>query len=198
MSGMGPPPKAAHQRARRNATVPMTALPAEGRTGAPQKWPLPENVAMVADIKLAKARIASLTELLADAVTARDRSKHERALGIERRKLAHLEEAAKVTKKLERELWTDLWKTPQAIEWERLSWSRTVAQYVRWKIAAELGDLDSSKEARQLEDRLGLNPLALLRLRWQIGEREAAIARPSSQSAARRRYGNLRVVASGS
>jgi hypothetical protein len=34
--------------------------------------------------------------------------------------------------------------------------------------AESKGDPQSLAEARQLEDRLGLNPLALLRLRWEI------------------------------
>ncbi|PBO23035.1 hypothetical protein CLM85_18600, partial [Streptomyces albidoflavus] len=51
---------------------------------------------------------------------------------------------------------------------------REVAQYVRWKVRAELGDLDASKEARQLADRLGLSPLAMLRLRWEIAADEVS------------------------
>ena len=52
--------------------------------------------------------------------------------------------------------------------WEESSAGREVAQYVRWKIRGEQGDLESAKEARMLSDRLGLNPLALLRLRLEI------------------------------
>jgi hypothetical protein len=49
------------------------------------------------------------------------------------------------------------------------------------------------KEARQLGDRLGLTPLALLRLRWEITEdevgqrrQEQTSRRPSTSSSARR------------
>ncbi|NUS17101.1 MAG: hypothetical protein HOY69_37860 [Streptomyces sp.] len=83
---------------------------------------------------------------------------------------------------VEGELWADLWRLPQAVVWERLGWTREVAQYVRWKARAEQGDLDAAKEARQLADRLGLNPLALLRLRWEVAEDEVA-----EQRTARRR-----------
>ena len=50
---------------------------------------------------------------------------------------------------------------PQAVMWEESSAGREVAQYVRWKIRGEQGDLESAKEARMLSDRLGLNPLAV-------------------------------------
>lgn len=74
----------------------------------------------------------------------------------------------KMLRRLEAELWAELWTTPQAVAWEQLGYTREVAQYVRWKVLGELGDLDAAKEARQLSDRLGLTPLALLRLRWEI------------------------------
>ena len=73
-------------------------------------------------------------------------------------------------------LWADLWGIPQAVIWEESHAQREVAQYVRWKIAGEQGNLDSAKEARMLSDRLGLNPLALLRLRAEIEHVEAAEA----------------------
>lgn len=79
---------------------------------------------------------------------------------------------------VETELWTELWATPQAVAWETLGYHREVAQYVRWKVQAEMGNMDASKEARQLGDRLGLTPLALLRLRWEIVDEEAAEVRP--------------------
>jgi hypothetical protein len=51
--------------------------------------------------------------------------------------------------------------------------ARVVARYVRWTVAAEVGipaDVATSAlaELRQLEDRLGLTPMALARLRWDI------------------------------
>ena len=71
-------------------------------------------------------------------------------------------------------LWAELWATPQASMWEKLGWAREVAQYVRWKVRGEMGNLDAAKEARQWSDRLGLNPLAMLRLRWEIERAEDA------------------------
>ena len=87
---------------------------------------------------------------------------------------------------LELALWDELWSTPQAAAWERLRWFRDVAQYVRWKVQGELGNLDAAKEARQLSDRLGLTPLALLRLGWTIAEDEVAERRATTEKSKRR------------
>jgi hypothetical protein len=79
------------------------------------------------------------------------------------------------------ELWRQLWRTPQAVAWERFEWTRVVARYVVLVLLAEdsLGwvfdaavkvapDVKFLAEARQLEDRLGLTPMAMLRLRWEV------------------------------
>lgn len=68
----------------------------------------------------------------------------------------------------ERALWRELWALPQAVAWERFRYGREIALYVRWQIGAESGDKDAAREARLLSDRLGLNPAALLRLKWSI------------------------------
>jgi hypothetical protein len=75
----------------------------------------------------------------------------------------------------EQELWTRLWKTPQAVAWQRYGWTRVVARYVRVVVQAE-AELDEKllPEARQLEDRLGLTPMAMLRLRWEVDDQAAA------------------------
>lgn len=74
-------------------------------------------------------------------------------------------------------LWDDLWRTPQATVWEDSHSSRKVAQYVRWKVLAEQADLKAAAEARQLSDRLGLNPLALTRLHLEIERADEAETR---------------------
>jgi hypothetical protein len=120
MGGMGPPPKPADQRRRRNApTFATVRLPPGGRHGDPPVWPLPRST------------------------------------------------------KAEKELWADLWATPQAVAWESLGWERVVARYTRTVLKAEremTGALLA--DARQMEDRLGLTPLAMLRLRWEIAPDE--------------------------
>lgn len=126
----GPAPKPADQRRRRNATLPMTQLPAKGRRGSAPKWPLPEPS---------------------------DR---------------------------ERELWRQIWRTPQAAAWERLGWVAPVARYVKLLARVERPEVGSTalSEVRQMEDRLGLNPLAMLRLRWEVSVDEVAErrARPAA------------------
>lgn len=92
--------------------------------------------------------------------------------------------------------WKQVWVIPQAVAWERLGWVRPVARYVRCLVAAEVPGAPAALlgEVRQMEDRLGLSPMALLRLRWSIvadeladGATVAAKAGPSSR-------GRLRVV----
>lgn len=71
-------------------------------------------------------------------------------------------------------VWTDLWKTPQAVAWERLGWSRVVARYCRVLLGAEDLNKDCMAEARQLEDRLGLTPKAMRLLLWEISSDEVS------------------------
>jgi hypothetical protein len=88
----------------------------------------------------------------------------------------------------EAEMWAEIWAIPQAVAWERLGWTRDVAQYVRWKVQAEFGDLDAAKEARMWSDRLGLNPKAMRTLLWEVVADEVAEKRQeSSAKSARRR-----------
>jgi hypothetical protein len=77
------------------------------------------------------------------------------------------------------DLWAQLWRTPMAVAWERYEWTRVVARYVRLLLRAEQSGAPASllAEVRQLEDRLGLSPMALLRLRWEITSDEVAEAR---------------------
>lgn len=74
--------------------------------------------------------------------------------------------------KRETVLWDRLWATPQSSQWEILEWTDAVARYVRLLTIAEGRKAPASvlMETRQMEDRLGLTPLALLRLRWKIVE----------------------------
>lgn len=150
----------------------MTKLPAEGRKGSPPAWPLPPDVKRQAQLERYGEQIEDLT--LDAQGTGREASAARRKLlGLQERAdilAAELEAAAEQ----ETILWATLWNTPQAVAWERLRWTREVAVYVRWTVLSEMGDLDAAKEARQWSDRLGLNPMALLRLRWEIAEDEVA------------------------
>lgn len=119
-------PKHPSQRRRRNATLPMTQLPIEGRKGKTPAWPLDEP--------------PSPEEL---------------------------------------KVWRELWRTPAAIIWERMRWTRTVARYARILVRAEVpgAGRDAIAAAVNLEDRLGLTPQAMIRLRWEILPDEVAQAR---------------------
>lgn len=79
-------------------------------------------------------------------------------------------------------LWTELWRKPVAVLWERQACEREVAQYVLWKLMAEAGVLAAAQEARQLSDRLLLNPMALHRAGLTVADDEVAEKRASSAS----------------
>lgn len=195
MAGMGPPPKPASERRRTNPTVAMTKLPAEGRAKRAPNWPLIPHVATEVRRDLAKAKVERLEYDLQEAqdmgkptgqIEARlDRA--QEALAIAIRQLA-------AQRKLEASLWRDLWSLPQAVQWERLGWTRDVAQYVRHKVLGELGELDDAREARQWSDRLGLTPLAMLRLRWEVVTDEVTQKREQKKEPATPTRRRLKVV----
>jgi hypothetical protein len=72
-------------------------------------------------------------------------------------------------------IWDYLWTKPQAVAWEDLGHERTVARYARQLYRAERPEPTAAllAEVRQLEDRLGLNPLAMRRLMWEMAEAPA-------------------------
>lgn len=92
--------------------------------------------------------------------------------------------------------WQRLWASPQAVAWENLGWTSTVARYCRLLVASDAEDapITLCAEVRQLEDRLGLNPLSMRRLMWQIAPDEVAEAREGRAESVRDR---LRAVESG-
>jgi hypothetical protein len=180
MAGMGPPPVPDAQRRRRNATMAMTRLPAEGRKGPVPKWPLLPDIRLEAIASVATIELERLEALIDEGEAGKGAQAKATKL---RQRIEVLRAQQVAAAKIERALWRELWHTPQAVAWERLRWTREVAQYVRWKAHAEVGDLDAAKEARQLADRLGLNPLAMLRLRWEIASDEVAEQRAQADPA---------------
>ena len=169
---------------RRNATVGMTSLPAEGRQGDTPKWPLLPDVALRTRRDLAATKVEDLRDKLNEAeFDGKPTATIEQRLDTALERLAILEAQVRDQRKLELVLWRELWVLPQACEWERLGWLRDVAQYVRHKVMAELGDLDAAKEARQWSDRIGLTPMSMLRLRWRVVVDEVAARREESAGA---------------
>jgi hypothetical protein len=90
------------------------------------------------------------------------------------------------------EIWAQLWRTPQSVQWERQGWTRVVARYCRTLMAAEGLDKDCMAEARQLEDRLGLTPKSMRMLLWQVVDDEVGEKR--DQKAAESARGRIKAV----
>lgn len=74
--------------------------------------------------------------------------------------------------------WAELWRRPQAVMWERNHDEYLVARYLVLRNTIQ-DELDNSvvnatamAELRQIEDRLGLSPMAMKRLQWEIGDAE--------------------------
>lgn len=95
-------------------------------------------------------------------------------------------------------VWSEMWHTPQAAAWDRLGWNRTVARYVRFLVQSEKPDSSVAllSEVRQLEDRLGLTPMSMLRLRWEVKTDEVAAKRDETPSAPVRRIRAVDAAAS--
>jgi hypothetical protein len=189
MAGHGPPPKHPTTRARRNAPMANTTqLPAEGRKGKPPVWPLPADRDLRAALGLAETEAG----LIEDEIAHQDGEADPALRRDLRRALARVvvaEGDLRITEAEELRLWATLWALPQAVAWERLGYLNEVAQYVRWKVRAELGELQASKESRYIGDRLGLTPASMLHLRWEIVSDELADRRgdPPAAPTSRRR-----------
>lgn len=89
----------------------------------------------------------------------------------------------------EAQAWADLWATPQAVAWEKLGWTRTVARYCRVMVASEDRDATAAilAQTTALEDRLGLTPKAMRLLLWTVAPDEVAEKRQTSSKGARGR-----------
>jgi hypothetical protein len=181
MAGRGPSPKA--EPVRRNARSSAVMLPAEGRQGETPAWPLPDDVMLTARLEVLRSEQAQLELLLDQGPDPKEANRLRHRLGQNVEKIAVAEAMVQGSKRAELELWEELWRLPHAVAWERMRWTREVAQYARWKAKAELGDMDASKEARMLADRLGLTPKAMQDLRWQIVSDEVGTARQSRSGA---------------
>ena len=166
---------------RRNARVGLVQLPAEGRKKRAPKWPLPPDPKLAAKIQLLEDDIEALEERdLDDDLSRTERTRLSRLR--ERVAIARAEMVAVESSELE--IWRELWRTPQAIQWERLRWNRGVALYARHQAAGELGSMDDSKEARQRANHLGLTPSGMKSLMWVIVEDEVGARRTPQPVAA--------------
>lgn len=183
----GPPPDpTALRRERPSDKDGWTTLPA-ARKGRTPKWPLLPDVTLTASRTFLQDRIEGLDGELGEAEMEQDRDlvrSLRKDLDAARLELYTLEARIEQQDAVERQLWRDAWKSPQATAWERLAWHRDVAQYVRHKTLGEMGSIRDAQEARQWSDRLGLNPAAMLRLRWKVAADEVQQRRADRLSAA--------------
>lgn len=171
----GPAPKPGSTRARRNnAKAGFRALDVAGRKGPAPAWPLQPDVKASAELEQLRDKVAALQVELEGAEDGRTKGRLRRSLDKAELTVATLTLQIEQAHDAEVALWAELWAMPVAVLWEESRAAREVAQYVRWKIRGEQGDLDAAKEARMLSDRLGLNPLALLRLRAEVERVEGA------------------------
>jgi len=95
----------------------------------------------------------------------------------------------------ERELWSDLWRLPQAVVWEEQLQHLQVALYCRRFVEASAPKSATSLSTlvKQLAEDLGLSLSGMARNQWRIGSSD----RPKAKPAARRSSSKakLKVVA---
>lgn len=102
-----------------------------------------------------------------------------------------------------RSWWKDLWATPQATQWAEDSPELirlALLHETIWTADAERGPSPGIlSEMRQIEDRFGLNPKAMMQMRWRIDEpiAPAAPARAATKAKTNRRNGVMRLVDGG-
>ena len=165
----GPAPKHPSIRARRNNMKKgFRLLAGQGRRIAAPAWPLRPDVHLTAELELARDRVADFQVQVEKETDGRKKGRLRRELNKNEMLVAKLTLQLEQATDTEVSVWRELWKLPQAVIWKETGANRELAQYVRWKVRAEQGDLKAATEARLLSDRLGLNPLALLRLRAEV------------------------------
>ena len=163
-------PKHPSVRARRNnPKAGFTSLPAGGRKGQAPAWPLPADTKSTATLELMEDRTASLVAEIENAEDGRTKGRLRRTLDKQERETAILRLQVQQQHDLESDMWAMLWSTPQAQMWEdSAAFERALAQFVRWNVKGEQGDLDAAKEARIRGKEFGLTPLTLMGLKAEI------------------------------
>lgn len=173
----GPPPKHPSRRARRNNSTGFATLPSAGRAGGIPPWPLEPNVELTARAEAAQDALARIELELEQCDEPRRRGHLRRKLDQARTREAVATALWDRQCDIELELWEQLWSTPQATMWEAsIAYTRMLAQFVRWNVKAEQGDLEAAREARIRGKEFGLTPLTLMGLRAEVeraGEAEA-------------------------
>lgn len=179
----GPAPKHPSVRARRNnPRAGVVQLPRAVRTMAAPAWPLPPDASRQARLELAEDRVASLVGEIEQAEDGRTKGRLRRNLTQAEQSAAILRLQVEQQADLEAELWRTLWASPQAELWEAsAAFERVLAQFVRWNVLGEQGDLHAAKEARLRGREFGLTPATLLSLKAEIERVDEAETRGSSR-----------------
>lgn len=87
--------------------------------------------------------------------------------------------------------WAQLWRLPQSVKWDEMNSHDMVALYVRSLMAAlkDVTDTKLMNEVRQLDNKLGISPLAMRNMRWEIAPRkEDELAAANGNGKAREPY----------
>lgn len=171
----GPAPKHPSRRARRNNPKAGFTSLVGGRKGAAPSWPLPADASVSSRLDYMQDQVASLTAELEACEDGRKRGGIKRKLGAAEQQAALLAIQAEQQGDLELELWSLLWSTPQAKMWEDSdAFVRTLAQFVRWNVKGEQGDIEAAREARIRGKEFGLTPLTLMGLKAEIERADEA------------------------
>lgn len=103
----------------------------------------------------------------------------------------------RIASRVELRTWAKLWATPQAVAWENLGYHDVVGRYCRLLVASDEVGAPTAllSEVRQLEDRLGLTPVAMRRLLWVIAPDEVTAKREENAGTSARE--RLRAVDAG-
>lgn len=83
-------------------------------------------------------------------------------------------------------MWQRYWRKPQAAAWARIQLVDEAALYVRAFLLGAEGDVKAMAEARQIGDRLGLNPTAMLKNRWRVRGDDLGVKRQAKKPPARK------------
>lgn len=169
----GPPQKAGRVR-RNDPRKDFRVLSAAGPQAPAPAWPLRPDVALASELSYLRDLIESLEERAAEETDGRRRGKIHRDLAKAELRATTVATIIETSTDAELDLWEQLWQTPQAVKWHESHSHRLVAKYVRYEIRAENGDIKAASESRQLEDRLGLSPLALEKLKVEIEKADEA------------------------
>lgn len=90
----------------------------------------------------------------------------------------------------EREIWAEVWTTPQAAAWAGQSWRWSiVGEYCRLKAVVEMAPGSNAALVSQLHryrDQLGLTPAGLKENGWRIAVDETAVKRTAAKKTSRR------------